>query len=152
MKTLKISITKDRIFREVARTTAYLGAKGALAAANGEIFDRLATDVGDHPLLGAFLDEAVAALAGRLKGVVTALDVAPDAVSVSFALSGSYDDAMTPAVEQGVEAYLGAAVTAYWLRMADPAKEARWREEAEAKAEGIIAAVYFRKAPKRKTT
>lgn len=143
---------KESVFREVARTTAYLGAKGALAAASGEIYDRVATDEGDQPLLGAYADEAVASLVRKLKGIVTALEVTSERVAVTFALSESFDDAMIPVVEQGFETYLTAAVTADWLRMADPAKEMCWREEALAKADGIIAAIYFRKAPRRRKT
>ena len=152
MKQLTIEIPKETVFEEVARTTAYLGAKGALAAASGEIYDRVATDEADSPLLGAYLDEAVASLVQRLKGMVMALNVTPERVRVTFALSGSYDDAMTPVVEQGFTAYLTAAVTADWLRMADPAKEARWREEALAKADALTGAIYFRKAPCRRKT
>lgn len=149
MKNLKLTIRRPALYAEVARTTSYMGAKQAPEVNPGDHFDRMAVIDADHTLLDRFANEAVSALAERLKGIVTATDLSSEDISVSLSLSKSYDDSLSASVEGNFEAYMRAAVTSRWLRIVSPGKETSWLTEPERLASEIISALYHRNPPKR---
>lgn len=151
MKKLTFSILRSNLFSEVGRLTAYLGVKQAPADDHGGHFDRIAVIDGDNPLLGRFATDALSELADNLKGIVGAVDVASDTLSVTLNLSDNYDDSLTTSVSGSFEAYMAAAVTARWLRLVDPSRRAEWQEEAKRLLSGITASLYHRNPPRRHT-
>ena len=150
MKEITIALTRNWLYGDVERTTAYLGAKQASRNDSAEVFDRLAAGEGDRELLDQYADEAFAALCERLKGIVRGVEIGAGLLSVTLEVSGSYDDSLTMVVENNFRRYMAACTTASWLRMSEPDKESRWREEADRKADEIVAALYYRRPPRRR--
>lgn len=150
MKEFSLSVSRSRLYSEVARTTAYLGVKQAPADKPGEHFDRLAVIEGDKALLDRFSNEAALALVEHIKGCVAAINLAEEAISLSLSLSDGYDTCLTVSVAGNFEAYMAAFVTSHWLRLTLPEKEEGWRAEAQRLLTEISAALYHRTPPRRR--
>lgn len=149
MKQILISVPRNRLYSEVASTTAYLGVKQAPGDDSGSHFDRLAVIDADEALLSRFTAEAVSALVERLKGLVADINLSSSAVALTLSLSESYDDCLTVSVTGNFEAYMAASVTARWLRIVQPDQEAVWQTESQRLLNEIISALYHRNPPRR---
>lgn len=165
MKQMLISIPLSRLCSEVSRTTAYLGAKQAPADDPGRHYDRIAVIDEDRSLLARFASEAVSAFTERLKGMVSNSVPSSDFTSASksvsssgsdsdisliLTLSDSFDDRLSASVSDNFEAYMAAFITARWLRLVQPDKEAVWLTESQRLLNEIVSVVYYRNPPKRR--
>ncbi len=149
MKEFPLTVSRSRLYADVARTTAYLGVKQAPADKPGEHFDRLAVIDGDKALLDRFSNEAALALVEQVKGCVADIDLGEEVITLSLSLSDGYDTCLTVSVAGNFEAYMAAFVTARWLRLTLPEKEEAWMAEARRLLTEISAAIYHRNPPRR---
>ncbi|MDE6769259.1 MAG: hypothetical protein K2J78_06000 [Muribaculaceae bacterium] len=151
MKEISLSVSRSRLYGEVARTAAYLGVKQAPADQPGEHFDRLTVIDGDKVLLDRLSNEAALALVEHIKSCVAAIDLGEEVITVSLSLSDAYDSCLTVSVTGNFEAYMAAFVTARWLRLTLPAKEEVWMAESRRFLNEIASALYHRNPPRRHT-
>lgn len=151
MKEFSLTVSRSRLYGDVARTTAYLGVKQAPTDHPGEHFDRLAVIDGDKALLDRLSNEAALALVERIKSCVAAIDLGEEVITVSLSLSDAYDSCLTVSVTGNFEAYMAAFVTARWLRLTLPEKEGVWVAESQRLLTEISAALHHRNPPRRHT-
>lgn len=123
MKYIELAIRNADIFKELAKVTAYAGAKSD-SDALADVVDRVATVKEDDELLSRYWEMACSGLVDRLKSFVTVADFAGDTLTLQLEVSGSYDDSMTPSLRTDIFSYLVADIAARWFRIA-------WQEKAE---------------------
>ena len=126
MKTIKIAIRNADIFKELAKVTAYAGAKSDSDALS-EVVDRVATVKEDDELLSRYWEMACSGLVDRLKSFVTVADYSADSLLLQLETSGAYDDSLTPSLRTDIFSYLVADIAARWFRIT-------WQEKAESYA------------------
>lgn len=149
MKYIELAIRNADIFKELAKVTAYAGAKSD-SDALADVVDRVATVKEDDELLSRYWEMACSGLVDRLKSFVTGADFAGDTLTLQLEVSGSYDDSMTPSLRTDIFSYLVADIAARWFRIA-------WQEKAEAyivEADRLLTEaerkLYHRRRPVRK--
>lgn len=155
MKNIILSTLYSSVFEDVMRTTSYLGAKEALGLDDdsvpgpGRTFDRVAVMEADLSIIRRFAFDAACAIGKRLRGVLTGTEQSVDEVKLHLAVSDSFDDGLSENLLSNYSAYITAAVTARWLRLAHPAKESKWETEAAMLADEISGIIFYRLPPKR---
>lgn len=148
MKIIKISIKNSDVFSEVAKTTAYTGAKAETDDPGG-LFDRVATVSPDEELLERYRQMACSELIDALRMFVTGADFSGDSLMMTLEVSGSYDDSMTTSVITDIFSFLVAAISSRWFRVAWPAKAAEHEAECIRFLTETTRKLYHRKRPRR---
>jgi len=147
---LEFNVPKSRLEDAVAQNTAYTGAKASMGADSDGCYQRVATVDEDGALLERFVGEAFMAAVERLKGFVAEASLADGAAHLVMEMSESYDTGMRGAAEAAFEAYLAAAATARWMRIAMPEKAAEWDAEKDRLLDELVRNLYHRRRPRRR--
>lgn len=159
MITITLSILKDDVLAEVAKTTAYTGAK---MTDDDGAYDRIFTTEGDRAMLERFWDEAASAATESMKRFVTSIgdnieetDERGRAITVgagyaaTLDVSGSYDTALTASVEKSLFSYFVNAIVGKWNNFTDKGEVARYEGEATAAMQDILSKLFYKKKPTR---
>ena len=149
MKTIKIAIKNADIFQELAKMTAYTGAKSD-SNALPDVFDRVATVKEDNELLSRYWETACSGLVDRLKSFVTVADYSGDSLSLQLEVSGSYDDSLTPSLRTDIFSYLVADIAARWFGITLPEKAESYGSEASRLLTEAERKLFHRKRPVRR--
>lgn len=147
MKNVRIIIRKKSVMEEVAKSTAYAGAKGT---PDGSGFERIATAEEDSVMLARFWDEASATVASRLREFTRELDYSEEAFRATLELSSAYDDTQTPALSSGLFSYLTTAIIAKWYSVVSRDDSETLATEAAALLDEAASRCYHRSRPKRR--
>lgn len=137
METISFDICKEGIFLEVARTTAYIGAKGDVKE-----YDRVAVTDADDDVLKAAWDEAAAEMYNRLRGLKPMVTD----TEVSLSVGSLFDEALTDGIKKGAEAFFAKFITAKWLTLLGVDATAM-AAEADACLENVARMVMYKKKP-----
>lgn len=148
MKIIKIYVKNADIFAEVAKTTAYAGAKTD-SGDPATTFDRVATVDPDENLLERYRQMACSELIDALRAFVTGADFSGPTLSLTLEVSGSYDDSLTRSVETDIFSFIVAAISARWFRVTWPAKAGEYGEEARGFITEATRKLYHRRRPMR---
>lgn len=148
MLNFDIIVLKADIMKEVEKTTTYTGNKTEVA--NQAVFhDRVATTSTDSDLLQRYWRDACAHLVDSLRAFIVNAQFGQETLRLTLEVSGSYDEALTPAVENGIFSHIAAAITARWFAITFPDRAEEWRLNALALFDCVLANLYYRKKPKR---
>ena len=129
MRTIHIHIARSAIMREAALTTAYLAVKHPDSET---LCDRVPVVPADDEILDAAWRLGCARLDLCLRHRLVPSHCVPtcEAYSVSLLVPNHCGGRQGEAVQAAAEAYLAAAVTAYWLSVAMPEAENKYATEA----------------------
>lgn len=144
MKQINIYITKDEILQDVALKTAYTGVK---SPEETNLYDRVAFMRHDAPLLNGFWNQSACYIADCLKNYMEEFACSDTAFSLYLNLSGSYDDAMTPALQTDIFSALSAGVIARWFKITCPDRAGEYIEESEAAVARALSRLCHRMKP-----
>lgn len=151
MITITLDISKAAVYGEVAKTTAYTGAK---MADDKEAYDRIFTTEEDSKMLDRFWDEAASLATGAMKrfvvevGGTTSGGVA--GYNVVLELSGSYDEILTPSVEKSLFSYFVNSIVGKWDSISNKGDVARYEGEATEALRDVVSKLCYRKKPVRR--
>lgn len=148
MKIIDLIVLKSDILKTVAKTTDYTGKKTESANENA-FHSRVATETNDEELLNDFWRDSCAHLAEALRVFITEDQFGKETLKLTLEVSGSYDEALTPAVENGVLSFLSADITARWFDITYPEKAGEWKTEAGRQLRCLTRNLYHRVKPKR---
>lgn len=146
MKNINISIAKAEVFEDVSLSTAYTGAKTDVSK---DFFLRVATDKADIDILDRFWRITCSCITEKLKDFIRSSDFSGQSLNLSLELSSAYDEALTPAVEKDLFAFISAAITTRWFTMTFPERASEWETLSSSLLSRVIANLCHRKKPSR---
>ena len=148
MKNFNISISKAKIFSDVALTTAYTGAK---SDSPGMAFDKVATIDADSKLLSNFWKEMTGTVMEKLKPFIASVDLSGNDFSFEIIVSNAYDDSQTPSLEEDLNSVFSAGITARWFRFVSPEKASEWEAESSRCLDLAFSKLCYRRPPRRQS-
>ena len=154
MKTTTISIDKQKVYEEVAKTTAYLGAKRI--SDEQDTYSQFSTTDEDRLMLEGFWVECCNAATQTMKRFAVAAneqsigDGTEDSVyTATLQMPDTWPDDMHNAVETELFAFFAALITAKWLDVAGSDKSDTYGNLADAKQTKLSRLLFHREKPKR---
>lgn len=146
MSKIEIIVLKSDVEAEVGKVTGYTGDK--TEAENQSAFhDRVATTESDADLLSRYWRDACAHLVDSLRTFITEARFGRESLQLSLEVSGSYDEVLTPSVENGMFAYICAYIMTRWFAITFPERSKEWKAEAASQFDCLLANLYHRKKP-----
>lgn len=149
MKSVVIDITKQDVYEEVAKTTAYTGAR---MQGDDGAYDRIFTKDSDMEMLERFWSEACSAATEQLKNFVTEVSgeaAGSAAYHLKLELSSSYDDSLTAGMKASLTSYLVLMIVSRWSRITNRTDSESYATDAAGAMDDVMKKVYYRKKPTR---
>lgn len=147
-----ISIDKFAVYDEVAKTTAYTGAKQT--GSDETSYDRLLTTDEDRQMLERFWVEACDAATTRMKRFVAAvstLEIGDGATTATYSLTlelpSRWPIVLGSAVKAELQNFLTALITAKWLTVAGSDRADIYASLADTKLQNATRLLYHRGKP-----
>ncbi len=153
---VRFKICKRDVYEEVAKTTAYTGAKKEDDAAS---YERMFATDADRLMLERFWREACNAVTDLLKDFITKVNRQPAISSmidldnnyeVELSLSNLYDESLTDSIQNSLFSFFVESILSKWYTITN-------KDEAEAAAANAVGMlndaahkIYHRKKPTRK--
>lgn len=152
---ISLSVSKNKVYDEVAKTTSYVGAK---AADDGSLYERIFTTDEDRLMLERFWNEAcntanqvfmpfLDAVSGQ--GDASALDMAKNYV-VTVSLGECFDEKQKAGMESSLFSFFVSYITGKWFRMTSPNDAEMCANDAVAALDDVKRKLYHKKKPTRK--
>lgn len=122
MKSLYLSVQKSSVLAEVAKTTAYVGAKTA-GPDGANIYDTVFTTNDDAVMLERFFREAKSALTGALKRWITGITETPadaqanpaEVFGITLIVTNRFEEALASSLNAEVFTFFVNYITAQWF-------------------------------------
>ena len=144
---MKIIISKEKIYKDVTRTSLYTGAKHP--DGNPAMLSRIAVIDSDRPLLSHFCDEALASAALVLRQVLRSVTSDERDITIVFHLSQASDDTQTSGIADSLTDYMKTAVIARWLALSDKAEAGAYTAEASRLLDECLRKALYKRKPTR---
>lgn len=156
MNTLILDISKSNVFDEVAKITAYVGAKNRTEQ-GVNTYDQVFTTSDDVMLLERFWRDTKARATEVLKPFVTAISQSTDDVSVNMeehyrvtlVMPGSYPLVLKDALAGFVFSYFVSCIVTYWFRITNKEDSEYYAAMAAGSLTDARMNIYYRDKPKR---
>lgn len=145
---ISININREDVYREVAQTTSYTGAK---MTDDPEAYERIFTTDEDKKQLERFWNEAIAAVCEELKRNLEDEEY-EDATSIwnlRLNVSSAFDSALLPSINKELFSYLVLSIASKWYVFTNKKEASDYADGAAAILESIHRKVCFKKKPKR---
>lgn len=149
MKSVTITLTKSQVYDEVAKTTAYGGAK--MLEDDPNAYKRMFTTKADRDMLSRFWDESCVSLCQTLRRYLTSESQSAESSVFNLELSESYDEALTPSLKKEFLSFFVMNIVSMWYTFTNKAEAADYSTSAAGLLEGIHRKVCYKKKPKRPT-
>ena len=154
MRRCTLMIEKSVVLSEVAKTTAYVGAKTA-GPDGANIYDTVFTTNDDAVMLERFFREAKSTLTGALKRwMVATQDHPSDAVTdpeevfvIGLSLTDRFETALLPSLNAEIFAFFVNYITAQWFSFANRGDVEWYANRATANLREIQTKICFKTKP-----
>lgn len=149
MVNLSISITKNSIYEEVAKTTAYIGGK-SLDANGKSLYDQVFVTDADKEMLEGFWDDAINDVSIALDSVLaTETSVSGEEEVFGLRVSSLFKGSLVKTLETTAFSYVVNKIVAEWCLVVSKDKAEDYLSKANALLVKIDAILYMRKRPTR---
>ena len=142
-----LSVNKENVYNEVAKTTSYTGAKMDDEAA----YDRIFTTEGDKTMLERFWDESKNTICNSMKKFLVNEKESNDTYTLTLNLSASFDESLLESMERSLFSFFVMNITAKWYTLANKQAATDYAAGAATNVEDIMRKAFFKKKPKRPT-
>lgn len=142
-----LSVNKDDVYNEVAKTTSYTGAK----MGEKEAYERIFTTEEDKTMLERFWSESKNTICGNLKKFLTDEQEADGAYTLTLDLSASFDESLLESMERSLFSFFVMNITAKWYTLANKQEATDYATAAATNVDDILRKAFFKKKPKRPT-
>ena len=154
---ITISVNKANVYDEVAKTTAYVGAKKMTEDVTA--YDRIFTTDEDRLLLERFWVETCGVVTEQFKPFIVSVDSQPVShgidltrnYKVTLDLSSAFDESLTESISTTLHSLFVSSLVGKWFAITNQVDVERYVAEAAGAMESILKMVYFRKRPSRAT-
>lgn len=144
---VQLTIDKDEVYEEVARTTSYTGQK---MVDDEGAYNRIFTTDEDQEQLGRFWDEACSDATDLLKPYISTIDVTSD-YDVTLDVSSRYDSTLTGSVQSSLFSFFVYFILSRWYKLTNKAEYESYAADAVSMLEDVMHKIYHRTKPQRTT-
>lgn len=144
---LTLTVNREEVYKEVAQTTSYTGAK----MDDEHAYDRIFTTDEDKTMLERFWNESKTTICNALKRVLDSETEASGNYSLSLDLSSSFDEALTDSMQRSLFSFFVMNITAKWYTFTNKSEAAGYASEAVTYMDDIKRKCFFKKKPTRPT-
>lgn len=147
---ITLSISQKKVFKEVAQTTSYTGAK---MDDDANAYDRIPTVDEDQSELKRFWDESRAEVAQTFIRLLVSEGMGADGDTYNLVLNVSvaFDKALQPGMELGLFSYFVQNITGKWYVFTNKKEAGGFTARGAALLEEVKEKAFFKKKPTRPT-
>lgn len=145
MKDIVLTVRKESVYDEVAKTTAYVGHK-LQGEENG--YNRIFTKDSDQDLLDRFWQETCNAVTDQLKPYITQVQLSED-YDATISVPDAFDDTIKDSMESSLFSFFVTAIVGKWFRITNRSEVDTYLEEAVGYMNDVVRKLYHRTRPDR---
>lgn len=143
-----ITIDKNSVYDEVAKTTSYTGTK---KKDDDTAYSRIFTTEYDRQMLERFWSESKNAACNSLKKFLVSEQEGNDTYTMTLDLSASFDDALTDSINRSMFSFFVMNITAKWFAISNKPETAEYATYASANMDDVMRKAFYKKKPERPT-
>lgn len=142
-----LSVNKENVYEEVAKTTSYTGAK----MGDKEAYERIPITDEDRVMLERFWSESKNTICDSLKKFLTDEQETEGTYTMTLELSTSFDESLLESMERSLFSFFVMNITAKWYTLANKQEATDYATAAASNIDDIMRKAFFKKKPKRPT-
>lgn len=148
MANFTLTITKSNIYEEVAKTTAYIGAKNKLEDGKSA-FDQVFVTDADLTMIDRFFNESLDSLINVLKRFISGVSVADVTITWQLEMPSRFDDNLLESIKSSANSFLVNSIIGKWCEITANDKVKEYADNAAALLLDIKDKAFFKKKPTR---
>lgn len=148
MANFTLTITKSNIYEEVAKTTAYIGAKNKLEDGKSA-FDQVFVTDADLTMIDRFFNESLDSLMNVLKRFISGVSVADATITWQLEMPSRFDDNLPESIKSSANSFLVNSIIGKWCEISANDKVKEYADNAAALLLDIKDKAFFKKKPTR---
>lgn len=148
MANFTLTITKSDIYEEVAKTTAYIGAKNKLEDGKSAFEQVFVTDA-DLTMIDRFFNESLDSLINVQKRFISGVSVADVTITWQLEMPSRFDDNLLESIKSSVNSFLVNSIIGKWCEITANDKVKEYADNAAALLLDIKDKAFFKKKPTR---
>lgn len=146
MADLIITIKRSDVYEEVAKTTAYIGAKNKLEDGK-TAFDQVFVTDADLTMIERFYNESVDALRNALKRFIAGESVEDGSTKWTLEMSSRFDDNLLSSINSSANSFLVNSIIGKWCEITANDKVKEYADNATALLLDIKDKTFYKKKP-----
>ena len=147
MRDIRISINKDEVYEEVAKTTAYIGGKN-LDANGKSLYDQVFVTDADREMLEGYWNASIGDVSVALYSVL-AFENSDEEETFGLRVSNLFKESLVKTLETTAFSYVVNKIVAEWCLVVSKDKAEDYLSKANALLVKMDAILYMRKRPTR---
>ena len=148
MADLVITIKRSDVYEEVAKTTAYIGAKNKLEDGKSA-FDQVFVTDADLTMIERFFNESLDALRNVLKRFISGGSGADGTITWQLEMPSRFDDNLLESIKSSSNSFLVNSIIGKWCEITANDKVKEYADNAAALLLDIKEKAFFKKKPTR---
>lgn len=149
MRDIRISINRDKVYEEVAKTTAYIGGK-TLDASGKSLYDQVFVTAADREMLEGFWNDAIGDVSAALGSVlVTEKSDSDEEEIFGLRVSTLFKGSLAKTLEATAISYVVNKIVAEWCLVVSKDNAEDYLSKANALLDKMDALLYMRRRPTR---
>lgn len=149
MRDIRISINRDKVYEEVAKTTAYIGGKN-LDANGKSLYDQVFVTDADKEMLEGYWNAAIGDVSASLESVLTTeRSDSDEEETFGLRVSNLFKESLVKTLETTAFSYVVNKVVAEWCLVVSKDKAEDYLSKSNALLVKMDAILYMRKRPTR---
>lgn len=146
MNEIKLTVKKDDVWNEVAKTTSYTGDK---MTGDEDAYERILITDEDVKVFQRFWEEACAAANEQLKEMLASVSGIGEDYIVTLNVSRAYDTTLNESVQAALRGYFIQIIVGRWYKFANKGEVESYFAAAAALIDDVLRKLYSRKRPQR---
>lgn len=146
MTDVTLTVDKNKVYDEVAKTTSYTGAK---MQGDDKAYERIFTTDEDQQMLERFWTEASNAATEQFKPFLESNLSDSSCYKVQLELSSSFETQLQASIETSLFSFFVAVIVGKWYKFTNKSEAESYTNEAVGMIEDVMQKIYFKKKPKR---
>lgn len=142
-----LTISKEAVYDEVAKTTEYTGAK----MDDEHAYEVISTTDEDKAMLERFWNECKNMICNSMKKVLVSEVEEDGEYSLTLGLSTAFDESLTESMQRSLFSFFVMNITAKWYTFANKSEATGYATEAATYIEDIMRKAFYKKRPERPT-
>lgn len=140
-----LTLNKEDVYNEVAKTTAYAGAKST----DITLYDKLSTIDEDEEMLDRFWEESKTAASSILKKVYSKEEEKDGVYKLTLDLSGSFNTNFLPGMNKSLFSFFVTDIISKWYAFINKEDATRYATEATFNIEDVKRKAFYKIKPER---